>query len=262
MVRIFRRDSKDTPIRSRAFSKVGEFWVPSPVVSMIFERNVCIVGCFDGKVMFFDIGVPKDGSDNYTPVDLLLVQIPPRPLDENEQDTDAGQNFSLHYQKPSLFTSSSVIEQSSPKKKDRDNKRDLWDYDDVVVKKYIPETPSEPEHEGRPCIIHPTGISDLLVTWPDTSVCYMGNLKSGKVQFPVCKQLVDANHHKSTVGALSANDIYFVTSTTSSPHVGFIIHIIILPTLNQRIENLTFLGGRNIDKPELQAVHRRPKLCE
>ncbi|KAI5803133.1 hypothetical protein EDC01DRAFT_612066 [Geopyxis carbonaria] len=256
MVRIFRRDPEDTPIRSRAFSEVGEFHVPSPVVSMIFEGNVCIAGCYDGEVMFFDIGVPDNDSDSYNPKDLLLVQVPRQTSNENEQDTDVGQqNFSLHYQKPFLFTSSSVIEQSSPKRKDRDNKRDLWEYDDVVVKTYMPEAPSEPDHEGRPCIIHPIGNSELLVAWPDTSIYRMGNFKAGMVQLPVCDELVDANNHRGApVGALAANDMYFVTSTSSSPHVGFITHINPLTLTNEQKITLFSQDGKVINQSFQQSI--------
>lgn len=216
-VHIARRDGKSTPIENRAFSLVSSFPVPSPVISILLEGATCIVGCHNGEVLFYDIGVPGEDpnptSEEYTkpiynPTHLLTIQIP-----ERTRASQVRYNLSMHYRKPFLFTSSDLVSQLTPKRMDRDNKRDLWEYGEreITIKNSSGNTPGVgPDHL---CMLRPLcDEGDLLVAWPDLSVYSLGNFNSSLVWTPKSKVLVEKAHSQS-VRCMGTIDRFFLTGS-------------------------------------------------
>ncbi|PWW80384.1 hypothetical protein C7212DRAFT_350576 [Tuber magnatum] len=214
-VHIARRDSEDTPIENRAFSLVSSFPVLSPVVSILLEGATCIVGCHRGEVLFYDIGIPGENPNTtsgeyaepaYSPTHLLTIQIP-------ERTRRTNYNLSMHYRKPFLFTSSDLVSQLTPKRRDRDNRRELWEYDlqDITIKNSSGKMSGlGPDYF---CMLWPLrGEGDLLVAWPDLSVYSLGNFNSRLVWTPKFEVLVE-KAHSQPVRCMGTIDGFFLTGS-------------------------------------------------
>ncbi|KAI5849549.1 WD40-repeat-containing domain protein [Morchella snyderi] len=216
MVHIARRDEGDVPVESRAFSLVASFPVPSPVVSILLEGTICIVGCHSGEISFWDIGVPKASSLSpeeapkveYCPKWLLNIQIP-------NNGPFQQKNLSMHYRKPFLFTSSNLVSQVTPssRKMDRNNKRDLWEYGEreITIKSFCGSTLDlSPEHL---CLLHPSrDEGDLFVAWPDFSVYSVGGFNAKIIWTPKSDLLV-GKAHDLPVRCLGATDGFLLTGS-------------------------------------------------
>lgn len=218
MVHIVRRDSEVESTETRAFSLVGSFPVPSPVVSILLEGTTCIVGCHGGEISFWSIGVPDQadtllpGSSSspeavYCPRYLLNIQIP--------SSGPRQENLSMYYRRPFLFTSSNLVSQVTPKSRrmDRNNKRDLWEYGerDITIKDFSgPQTKLPPDHL---CLLSPTrDEGDLLVAWPDVSIYSVGDFNPSMVWTPKSDLLVDRAHN-SSMRCLGTVDGFFLTGS-------------------------------------------------
>jgi len=238
-VHIARRDNKDTPIENRAFSIVSSFPVPSPVISILLEGETCIVGCHNGEVLFYDIGIPKADPNPtngeyakpvYNPTHLLTIQIP-----ERTRTSQVRYNLSMYYRRPFLFTSSDLVSQLTPKRMDRDNKRDLWEYGEREIT--IKNSSGNASGVGPDylCMLRPLcDEGDLLVAWPDLSVYSLGNFNSSLVWTPKSKVLVEKAHSQS-VRCMGIADRFFLTGsfdnvrnprvfTSISPGITFLDH--------------------------------------
>lgn len=216
MVHIARRDTKDKPTASRAFSLVANFPVPSPVISILLEGTICIVGCHGGEISFWDIGIPETDSlsseqpskAGYHPKWLLNIQIP-------NNGPFRQKNLSMHYRKPFLFTSSNLVSQVTPisRRMDRNNKRDLWEYGEreLTIKSFSAATSDLPPEYL--CLLHPSrDEGDLLVAWPDFSIYSVGNFNSSMIWTPKSDLLVE-EAHESSVRCLGAVDGFFLTGS-------------------------------------------------
>lgn len=232
MVHIARRDPEAKSTETRAFSLVGSFPVPSPVISILLEGTTCIVGCHGGEISFWSIGVPEvdllsSSEAVYCPKYLLDIQIP-------RSGPPRQENISMYYRKPFLFTSSNLVSQVTPKSRrmDRNNKRDLWEYGerDITIKDFSGSQIKLPP--GHLCLLNPSrGEGDLLVAWPDVSVYSVGNFNPSMVWTPKSDLLVD-KAHDSSMRCLGTVDGFFLTG--SFDHV-CIISYILFPSFTANI---------------------------
>lgn len=216
MVHIACRDSEAKSAETRAFSLVGSFPVPSPVISILLEGTTCIVGCHGGEISFWNIGVP-DQVDSPQPGGSLEAVYCPRYL-LNIQIPSSGprqENISMYYRKPFLFTSSNLVSQVTPKSRrmDRNNKRDLWEYgeQDITIKDFSgSQTKLPPDHL---CLLSPSrDEGDLLVAWPDVSIYSVGNFNPSMIWTPKSDLLVNRAHN-SSMRCLGTVDGFFLTGS-------------------------------------------------